>query len=274
MIERTPQVEDGFTRIANELIEALAGARLNGRELSVALAIVRKTYGFQKRADLIAASQLAELTGIPAKKIGGVLAALESKKIVTISRHGQGKIPTIGIDKRTSNWPMRTATSPHTGVSQPTPTRGYATAQPTPTRGEQLTPYRGDTKERKKQRHVSVDSEVLFDDVTPMLTHSDLDRMIDRYPGGQTYTRDEVRAWVVSTWPDLIAYRNPKTGKEYAKPKTALGNWWKRARRAEVDAAVRAAVARTAAAKLAEPIPEIDEAEFEQFVREMRRVGF
>ena len=100
------------------------------------------------------------------------------------------------------------------------------------------------------------------------------DRMIDRYPSGQTYTRDEVRAWVVSTWPDLIAYRNPKTGKEYAKPKAGLGNWWKRARRAEVDAAVRAAVARTAAAKLAEPIPEIDEAEFEQFVREMRRVGF
>jgi len=189
---------------------------------------------------LISASQLEVVTGIPAKKIGGVLAALEAKHIVTLSRHGQGKIPTIGIDKRTSNWPMRTATSPHTGVSQPTPTRGEVSAQPTPTRGEQLPPCRGDTKERKIQRHVSV----------------------------------EVRAWVASTWPDLIAYRNPKTGKGYAKPKAALGNWWKRARRVEVDAAVRAAVARTAAAKLAEPIPEIDEAEFDVFVREMKRVGF
>jgi phage replication O-like protein O len=272
--ERTPQVEDGYTRLANALIESLARARLNGRELSVALAVVRLTYGFQKRSDRIAASQLASLTGIPAKKIGPLLTSLEVKHVLVVERRGMGKIPTIGIDKRTTRWPMRDATYPHAGVAQPTPTRGELSAQPTPTRGVQPTPTRGDTKERKKVRQAPPEIESAFDDVTPLLTHAELDRMIDRYPGGVAYTRDEVRAWVVATWPDLLEYRNPRTHKPYAKPKAALANWWKRARRDEVDAAMRAALARRAAAKLAAPIPEIDEVEFDVFVREMRKVGF
>ena len=274
MTERTPQVEDGYTRLANALIESLARARLNGRELSVALAVVRLTYGFQKRSDRIAASQLASLTGIPAKKIGPLLASLEAKHVLVVERRGMGKIPTIGIDKRTSRWPMREATYPHTGVAQPTPTRGELSAQPTPTRGVQPTPTWGDTKERKKVGDDGAESGSAFDDVTPLLTHAELDRMIDRYPGGVAYTRDEVRAWVVAKWPDLLAYRNPRTGEPYLRPKEALGRWWRRVTRDEVDDAVRAALARRAAAKLAAPVPEIDEVEFDVFVREMRKVGF
>lgn len=274
MTERTPQVEDGYTRVANALIESLARARLNGRELSVALAVVRLTYGFQKRSDRIAASQLAGVTGIPAKKIGPLLASLEAKHVLVVERRGSGRIPTIGIDKRTSRWPMRDATTPHTGVAQPPPTRGELSAQPTPTRGVQPTPTRGDTKERKKVRQAPPEIESAFDDVTPLLTNAELDRMIDKYPGGVTYTRDEVRAWVIAKWPDVLDYVHPKTKQPYAMPKRGLANWWKRVSRDEVDAAMRAALARRAAAKLAEPIPEIDEVEFDVFVREMRKVGF
>ena len=274
MSERTPQVEDGYTRLANALIESLARARLNGRELSVALAVVRLTYGFQKRSDRIAASQLASLTGIPAKKIGPLLASLEAKHVLVVERRGSGRIPTLGIDKRTTRWPMRDATYPQAGVAQPTPKRGEVSAQPTPKRGVQPTPTRGDTKERKKVGDDGAESGSAFDDVTPLLTNAELDRMIDRYPGGVTYTRDEVRAWVIAKWPDVLDYVHPKTKQPYAIPKRGLATWWKRVTRAEVNDAMSAALARRAAAKLAEPIPDIDEVQFEEFVREMRKVGF
>lgn len=301
MTERTPQVEDGYTRLANALIEALARARLNGQELSVALAVVRMTYGYQKRADRIAASQIAKLTGIPSKKIGPLLRRLEEKHILAVERRGRGRTPTIAIDKRTSRWPLRDSTYPQEGGGEHTPSRGEVSAQPTPNRGEEPTPNRGESKDRKKSRDgygaarrprqgkessaiggtpIGLDSsrppetEPLFGDVTPMMPASELDQMIGRFPGGVTYTREEVRAWVIWKWPDVLEWRHPKTGKAYVNPKQALKNWWKRANREEVDAAVRAAVARRAAAKLAEPVPEIDEAEFDEFVRAMRKVGF
>ena len=43
-----PQVENGYTRIANELLEALAKIRIPGEARQVFDVIMRKTYGFRK----------------------------------------------------------------------------------------------------------------------------------------------------------------------------------------------------------------------------------
>ena len=143
----TPQIEDGYTRIANALLEALARARLSGRELAVALAVVRLTYGYAKKADRLSASQIAGITGIPTRKIGALLRSLEAKSILIVERRGSGRIPTIQIDKRIAAWSMREATYPQQGVAEPTPIRGYVDDKPTPYRGSEPTPCRGYTKE-------------------------------------------------------------------------------------------------------------------------------
>ncbi|HEJ4806058.1 TPA: replication protein, partial [Pseudomonas aeruginosa] len=49
----------GFTRMDNELYEALIGAELSGRELRVALAIHRLTVGYNVEEARIAASVIA-----------------------------------------------------------------------------------------------------------------------------------------------------------------------------------------------------------------------
>lgn len=54
---KAPQVEDGYTRIANELFDAILGAQFTAREMSVLMAIIRKTYGFNKKVDDIYASR-------------------------------------------------------------------------------------------------------------------------------------------------------------------------------------------------------------------------
>ncbi len=257
----TPQIEDGYTRIANALLEALAGARLSGRELAVALAVVRLTYGYSKKADRLSASQIASVTGIPARKIGELLKSLEAKSIVIVERRGSGRIPTIQIDKRVATWSMRASTYPHLGVAEPTPSSGYVDDKPTPYRGSQPTPKRGYTKERKKEKTGR--------ELPPDLSDDQIDAMIDRYPSGVKYTREQVRAWVVHVWPDLLDYEHPKTGKRYDRPASALRQWWRRVRRDDIEAAMQAARARVVASRTEKPVPEIEADDLARFMRGM-----
>lgn len=53
---RVADIDDGYTRFANELLEAIASADLTARQLKVMLAYVRKTYGFNKKTDRISAN--------------------------------------------------------------------------------------------------------------------------------------------------------------------------------------------------------------------------
>ncbi|MFM0724816.1 replication protein [Paraburkholderia strydomiana] len=55
----SPQVEDGHIKIANELYDAVLNYPFTARQLKVLLAIVRKTYGFNKKRDDVSASQIS-----------------------------------------------------------------------------------------------------------------------------------------------------------------------------------------------------------------------
>lgn len=45
-----PQTENGFTQIANELIEQFARIRIPGEAMQVFWVMLRKIYGFHKKA--------------------------------------------------------------------------------------------------------------------------------------------------------------------------------------------------------------------------------
>lgn len=59
-----PQLENGYTQIANELLEAIARVRIPGETRQIYDTIIRKTYGFHKKADMISLSQFVLATGI------------------------------------------------------------------------------------------------------------------------------------------------------------------------------------------------------------------
>ena len=44
-----PQLEDGYTKIANEILEALAGINLSPYEGRALFFLIRKTYGWKKK---------------------------------------------------------------------------------------------------------------------------------------------------------------------------------------------------------------------------------
>lgn len=59
-----PQKENGYTAIANEILERLVNTPLLGSEFQVLLFIIRKTYGYRKKADRISLTQFEKGTGL------------------------------------------------------------------------------------------------------------------------------------------------------------------------------------------------------------------
>lgn len=78
-----PQLEDGFTPIANEVLEALCQVNLSPYESRLLWCIIRKTYGYRKKEDWIANSQLIAMTGLPKGSVSKAKARLLKRKIVT-----------------------------------------------------------------------------------------------------------------------------------------------------------------------------------------------
>ncbi|HCX6041971.1 TPA: replication protein [Escherichia coli] len=95
---RVADLDDGFTRIANELLEAVMHAGLSQHQLLVFMAVMRKTYGFNKKSDWVSNEQISVLTGILPHKCSAAKSALVKRGILTQT----GRV--IGINKTVSEW--------------------------------------------------------------------------------------------------------------------------------------------------------------------------
>jgi phage replication O-like protein O len=56
-----PQIEDGYTKIANELLDQIMHFDFTGLQLKIILCVIRKTYGFNKTSDDISLSQISSM---------------------------------------------------------------------------------------------------------------------------------------------------------------------------------------------------------------------
>ncbi|HDG8070773.1 TPA: replication protein [Klebsiella pneumoniae] len=95
---RVADLDDGFTRITNELLEAVMHAGLSQHQLLVFMAVMRKTYGFNKKSDWVSNEQISVLTGILPHKCSAAKSALVKRGILTQT----GRV--IGINKAVSEW--------------------------------------------------------------------------------------------------------------------------------------------------------------------------
>lgn len=95
---RVADIDDGYTRFANELLEAIASADLTARQLKVMLAYVRKTYGFNKKTDRIADEQIAQLTGLSRQNVNKAKKELISMNCLFMDGNQ------IGVNREVSAW--------------------------------------------------------------------------------------------------------------------------------------------------------------------------
>lgn len=137
----SPQCENGYTRLANELLDALLNTRLAGQEYQVVLAILRKTYGYGKKADQISYGQLSRMTGINRPRIVALIQSLTKKNVIGVTNNGNRKPITLWIQKDYDRWQgvPKKDTSPKNGNRS------------VPNNGNKGVPNNG-THKRKKER--------------------------------------------------------------------------------------------------------------------------
>lgn len=96
------QIEDGHTKIANELLDAILRFPFSKRELKIVLAVIRKTYGWNKKMDDISLSQIESLTGIFRTHLSKSINDLVSMKVLLKQSGKYGQM--LGINKNYSQW--------------------------------------------------------------------------------------------------------------------------------------------------------------------------
>lgn len=98
MERRVADTDDGYTRIANELLEAVVSNDLTARQIKVVLAVIRKTYGFGKKTDWISGEQLSNLTGLSRPRCSTTKNELINMRVlITDGRK-------FGVNKVISEW--------------------------------------------------------------------------------------------------------------------------------------------------------------------------
>lgn len=78
-----PQLEDGYTQIANETLEELARFHLAPNAWRILMLIIRKTYGYHKKVDYIANCQIVQGTGLCKAVVSRCLRTLLQQNLIT-----------------------------------------------------------------------------------------------------------------------------------------------------------------------------------------------
>lgn len=100
----SPQKENGYFVIANELAEALAKTSLTPNENRVLWVVLRKTYGWNKKADSISLSQIEVSTCLVRWSVCRAIKGLISKNI--LSKKIEGRINVFCMQKNYKIWPI------------------------------------------------------------------------------------------------------------------------------------------------------------------------
>ena len=101
---KSPQLEDGYTRIANELMEAISLYPFTGGELRVLFVILRSTYGYKCKATNISLNELARRTNLTRRHIPNILKSLKDDNVISVTRLGNRNV--LGINKHYLRWSL------------------------------------------------------------------------------------------------------------------------------------------------------------------------
>lgn len=103
----SPQKENGYTPIANELLEALAKINLSGTHFAMIFVVMRKTYGFQKKEDSISIDQFVKMLGVSRRTVIYSIQDLEAKRILFVRRsrkNEKNNVNIISLNKDYEKW--------------------------------------------------------------------------------------------------------------------------------------------------------------------------
>ena len=214
-----PQLEDGFARIANEILEAIARTPLSDYESRCVHFLWRKTYGWQnpngesKKVDAISHTQWAEGTGMPRRHVDRVLVRLTKRNIITkqIVYRGTKRVILWGFQKRYKEWlspkqvTLQSQLSPKEVTDEVSPKEVTDKAQVSPkqvTSPIQLSPIQGSLS--PKQVTISSPKQVHTKDNKDTITK---DKGVETTPPIKTRTKSKPHQIEAGIFLDLVEER-------------------------------------------------------------------
>lgn len=102
-----PQLHNGHTRIANEILNEIMKVNLNGTQFRLVLAIWRYTYGFQRKTNEMSISFLSNLIDANKTQTNRELTALIDRKIIIGIGTGKKGARILGFNKNHKEWGER-----------------------------------------------------------------------------------------------------------------------------------------------------------------------
>ena len=149
-----PRIENGYTRIANELLEAICRLSISGNEMRILLYIIRRTYGFNRSYAEIPLSDISEALSMKKGNVSRGIKKLREANIVD-HRPNKGTTPqTVSINKNYDEWSVETCadlllSNPITVINSDNP-KSYHFGNPTVINSDNPKSYQIDNHTYKK----------------------------------------------------------------------------------------------------------------------------
>ena len=101
----TPQKENGYTPIANEILEQIIKLKLNGTQFRIVMAVWRYTYGYNRKEHNISETFLANAMNTHKAQIAREIKVLIDKKIILVIKESTSTTAKIiAFNKNYDEW--------------------------------------------------------------------------------------------------------------------------------------------------------------------------
>ncbi|MEH7157508.1 replication protein [Neobacillus drentensis] len=103
----SPQTKNGYTKVANEILEHIMKADLNGTQFRIVTAIWRYTYGFNRKEHELSLTFLSEALSTRKSHVDKELTALIDRKIISVVGVGSRRGRLLSFNKNYDEWQDR-----------------------------------------------------------------------------------------------------------------------------------------------------------------------
>lgn len=203
----SPQLKNGFIRIAKEIAQALMRTNLSAYQSRFLWVLWTQTYGWNKKEDWISNSQLVGMTGLAKGHISRTKKELEMRNIIVTNSGNK-----IAFNQDHTQW-----------RELPDGVRGYQKVTPSgkllPHRVPKVTPSGGHKRKESLQKNIYVETSNEF-----RLSKLLLDLITERKPD---YKKPDLQKWAVHIGCMIrLDKRNPKIIEEVIRWCQADVDFW------------------------------------------------
>ena len=99
-----PQIENGYTKIANEILEVVQHFKFTVNEMKLIMCIWRFTYGFQRKEHEMSLSFFEQHTGLTRGRVNKSLKDLKENNVIFVQKGNAKKSNSYSFNKNYDEW--------------------------------------------------------------------------------------------------------------------------------------------------------------------------